>query len=271
MLQIISVVSTSILPLAFVGIWLTSDERNHSFRSIGISLIAIWMGAQILQITTLSAEELGASYLRTFFLVLIVGIKTYAAIYIGLMYARRRALRFYGIYAYATAREYDSITCFWSMRPEALIRGAAVTLAAIVLTIAAFRFIDVSVSDLVELGQAEDETASFISLVALALIAFSEEIIYRLGIQNWLSSLSSSFEYGRWLGILGSSGLWAIAHSGLIEPDWVKLIQIFSYGIALGWLNDKYGVAICIVSHVTFNISLVLLSGYVEFAPVMIK
>ena len=51
----------------------------------------------------------------------------------------------------------------------------------------------------------------------------------------------------------GSPG--ARISAGTLEPDWIKLAQVFPAELALGWLARKHGIEACILAHVVFNIA----------------
>jgi membrane protease YdiL (CAAX protease family) len=95
---------------------------------------------------------------------------------------------------------------------------------------------------------------SLILALALMEFAIAEEIIFRLGIQNGLAKLFRLRGNGYWLAIAVSAALWALAHGNVINPAWVKMVQIFPIGLALGFLFRKYGVEACIVAHGIFNV-----------------
>ena len=95
--------------------------------------------------------------------------------------------------------------------------------------------------------------------------AFFEEIVFRLGIQSFLARQFRLQGRKYWIAIVLTSALWAIGHAGTMDPEWVKLAQIFPIGIALGALFRKYGVESCILAHGIFN--LVML----PYAPHLIR
>jgi membrane protease YdiL (CAAX protease family) len=47
--------------------------------------------------------------------------------------------------------------------------------------------------------------------------------------------------------------VWALAHGGRVEPEWVKWVQIFGLGLALGVLRLRRGLEACVVVHLLFN------------------
>ncbi|TET50864.1 MAG: CPBP family intramembrane metalloprotease [Anaerolineales bacterium] len=104
-----------------------------------------------------------------------------------------------------------------------------------------------------------------ISLVVALAYGFSEEVFFRLGIQRWLSRyLGKRLPPGRlqfWFPIGLSAFLWTLGHAGQLEPEWVKLAQIFPAGLALGWLCERRGVESTMIVHVVFNVVMVLLAS----------
>lgn len=101
-------------------------------------------------------------------------------------------------------------------------------------------------------------------LTALVLIAFAfgEEILFRLGIQNYLAQQFRLNGDKYWIAVVLTSGLWALAHANILTPEWIKIVQIFPFGIALGFLFKKYGLESCIFAHGIFNLSMMGLSPY---------
>jgi membrane protease YdiL (CAAX protease family) len=95
-------------------------------------------------------------------------------------------------------------------------------------------------------------------IIILLEVAIAEEIVFRLGIQNFLGRLLKDRSY--WIAIALTSAIWTLGHAGVLQPDWVKLAQIFPIGLVLGWLYRKYGVESTIIVHSIFNVVLGLLS-----------
>ncbi|MFZ5966832.1 MAG: CPBP family intramembrane glutamic endopeptidase [Bacillota bacterium] len=102
-----------------------------------------------------------------------------------------------------------------------------------------------------------DAKVSGLAALMLIEIAFCEEIIYRLGVQNYIAKL---FEFNvqktYWISILFTAILWTFGHANTLDPQWVKVMQIFPLGIGLGVLFQKYGVESCILVHAVFNIAM---------------
>ncbi len=93
-----------------------------------------------------------------------------------------------------------------------------------------------------------------ITLAVIALqFAFAEEIIFRLGIQNYLAR-QFNWRRGRyWISIFITAGFWSLAHANTLDPEWVKIAQVFPLGVGLGALSRKFGVESSIFAHGAFN------------------
>ncbi|MDE0128237.1 MAG: CPBP family intramembrane metalloprotease [Gammaproteobacteria bacterium] len=103
-----------------------------------------------------------------------------------------------------------------------------------------------------DMSQSMELTAA--SALAVSAMAISEELIFRLGIQNLLVRLFNWQGRQYWIAVLLTTLLWTIGHTGVLEPDWVKLLQIFPAGLALGWMFRKHGIECCIAAHLLFNL-----------------
>ena len=99
----------------------------------------------------------------------------------------------------------------------------------------------------------------YFSLITAVMAAWGEEITFRLGIQNFLAIYLKLGRSDYWAAIMITAFLWTLLHWGNIEPGWVKMVQIFPAGLALGWAFKKYGVEVCIATHAIFNVILVLI------------
>lgn len=121
-------------------------------------------------------------------------------------------------------------------------------------------------SDVAERFFAEPEEVNgsdslVIGLIAVSVVALEEELVYRLGIQNFVARIFGWWDRRYWLAILISATIWSVGHVGVLEPAWVKLAQIFPVGLVLGWLVRKHGIEACIVAHVVFNIAAMVMEA----------
>lgn len=106
-----------------------------------------------------------------------------------------------------------------------------------------------------------DEPSVLTALVLIAF-AFGEEILFRLGIQNYLAKQFRLNGDKYWVAVVLTSGLWALAHANILTPEWIKIVQIFPFGVALGFLFRKYGLESCIFAHGIFNLSMMWIGPY---------
>ena len=150
---------------------------------------------------------------------------------------------------------------------QALLAASAVAAGAAAFTAILFTLTSPRMSEFVrsvtnfDAGQVTVERLATPFMIVFVLeVALSEEIIFRLGIQNFLASVFNWRERRYWAAILFTSMLWTLAHVGAIEPWWVKPAQIFPIGLALGWLYWRYGAESSILAHGLFNLVALLLT-----------
>lgn len=99
-----------------------------------------------------------------------------------------------------------------------------------------------------------NQGVSLMALLAFATYAYFEELVFRLGIQNYLAGLFGRGRGRYWLAIALTSFVWALGHAGMVDPNWVKMLQIFAIGLSLGWLFRKCGIEACIIAHCVLNL-----------------
>ncbi|QNN23695.1 CPBP family intramembrane metalloprotease [Planctomycetales bacterium ZRK34] len=115
---------------------------------------------------------------------------------------------------------------------------------------------------------ASSEISTPLLICVVVVAALVEELMYRLGIQNFLGHHlkdlfgSHNAQMGYNTAIVLTAALWAAAHTGILEPDWVKLVQIFPLGLALGYLYRRAGAEACMTTHAAFNFIMVFLGDY---------
>ena len=102
---------------------------------------------------------------------------------------------------------------------------------------------------------ANSHTVTLLTLVTLLEFAFTEELIFRLGIQNYLATKLQGRANGYWIAIVLTSIVWTLGHAGSLDPTWIKFAQIFPVGLALGWLYRRNGTESTIVAHALFNLA----------------
>lgn len=83
-----------------------------------------------------------------------------------------------------------------------------------------------------------------------------EEVTWRFFLPALLLYLLKNMRL-KWIyTIVITSTVWSLAHAGMLHPEWMRFIQIFIYGLLLGWLFKKRGLEACLLSHMTCNIIL---------------
>jgi membrane protease YdiL (CAAX protease family) len=144
----------------------------------------------------------------------------------------------------------------------------AVAVGAVAYSALLFSLTSPEMSDIVKQGYGESEsgtgnTISLMQLIVVLEFAFAEEIVFRLGIQNYLAKQLNWRGGKYWIAVTLTAALWTSAHTGVLEPDWVKLVQVFPVGLALGWLFRKLGTESCILAHTLFNVVMAFVSPFV--------
>lgn len=151
-----------------------------------------------------------------------------------------------------------------------ILSSSAVAFAGIVFSVLLFWMTKPSISDIIMTRFAIDpsnniQTPTLLTILIVLVFAFAEEIIFRLGIQNFFAKCFRWQSHKYWLAIILTTSIWTLGHVGMMEPNWVKLVQIFPFGIALGWLFRKYGTESCIIAHSIFNLILLIPSEHLIY------
>ncbi len=102
-------------------------------------------------------------------------------------------------------------------------------------------------------------TAQIMAALALVFLApLVEEVIFRGFTQGGVTVLWPERWGGRYwargMGIVIPALLWALCHGGQIDPVWVKWVQIFGLGLALGVVRLRQGLEACVALHLVFNL-----------------
>lgn len=127
-----------------------------------------------------------------------------------------------------------------------------------IFTALLFKFTHPEISNfLKEMSKTEGNPSQYAvqisSIVFFLLVAFYEEIIFRLFIQTFFLYLLRKFSWGSLASILISSLIFATGHFGVLATWWVKFIQTFVIGIILGINMKKYGMETSFTIHAILN------------------
>jgi len=112
--------------------------------------------------------------------------------------------------------------------------------------------------DVRRLSMAPQALAVLIGLYQAVL----EEVVYRLGVQGFLTRRLKLSGRATWIAVAAGAALWTAAHAGTLDPNWVKMVQVFPLGLALGVLFRSYGVEIAILAHAFFNVLIIPLGPH---------
>lgn len=94
----------------------------------------------------------------------------------------------------------------------------------------------------------------FSDILIFIEFVLSEEIVFRMAAQNLIAKVFKLYGKKYWISIVCASLLWTLGHANTLNPEWVKFVQIFPIGIALGWLYRKHGAESSLLAHAAFNI-----------------
>lgn len=154
-----------------------------------------------------------------------------------------------------------------------LLWAPAIAAGGVVYSCILFTLVPVRVSDgLRELLESSSTSlalsmqSSFLGALVMIEFAISEEVVFRLGIQNYVAQVFKLRGNNYWIAIVLTAALWSTAHVNTLEPNWAKIAQVFPFGIALGVLSRRYGIETCIAAHGLFNLVLMFLApSLIEF------
>lgn len=139
-------------------------------------------------------------------------------------------------------------------------------LIAILYSTILFLLVRPSTSELIQtaFGKAGalDTKVTVQSILVVLEFAIAEELFFRLGIQSFLVRHLKLTDQTYWIAIVITAALWTVGHAGTLNPEWVKLAQIFPIGLMLGWLFKKYGAESTILVHGLFNVIFSFMAVY---------
>jgi len=146
---------------------------------------------------------------------------------------------------------------------------ATVAALSVGYSVVLFTLISPSPSEFLR-GLSESQSARFglgggpslLTAVVVLEFAFAEEIIFRLGIQNYLARIFR-LQGGRyWIAIVLTASFWSLGHANTLDPEWVKVAQVFPLGLSLGFVFRRYGTETCIFIHGAFNLIMMCLGSH---------
>lgn len=105
-----------------------------------------------------------------------------------------------------------------------------------------------------------DATAHKLEAALLAsTAAVQEELLFRFALLGLFTrALAGRGRVARATGVLLASVLFAVPHAGMVDPEWIKFLQVTVLGCILGALALARGPLAAVVAHVAFNLAVVL-------------
>lgn len=240
-------------------------EGQKGYKKLALALTFLWFITEII-IYCLYIDEGVLKVSSIFFDLLIFG-KMFIFASLGIYYSRSMNNKDVPILRKGFNKENE--TNFIEIH-KGLVYSCMVVIVALAYTYILFKVTNPQLPGSVEtfskLGKDNEVMLStkdnIVMLVVLVQVAIGEEILFRLGIQNFLAHSLKLEENKYWIAIVITAFLWALGHSSNLDPAWVKIAQIFPIGILLGIGYKKFGTECAILSHSVFNVAAFLLQGF---------
>lgn len=254
------IISSVTIALAFLYAWAKNFRETMEFMPVGLAFAGVVVGADLILIGLIGIESVSGSPTSIFLLDLLVAVRVYVFTVVGLLMARRLG-EFHAEAAIPRHGGAGPVPYGASVPSREAILFALLSVGFLVLySVGLFEITDAKLGSALQGRENLNTSISPLTVMAVAMIGFSEEIIYRLGIQNGLTYLWRSSRSGPHLAILVSTAIWCMGHIGAMDPDWVKVAQIFVFGLILGYLNRRFGIIPCMITHSLFNVVMALLT-----------
>ena len=144
--------------------------------------------------------------------------------------------------------------------------GVVVGLVNLIATLFVFHYFQVKEPpadpEFVKLFPNFTQMSPAVLAVPLACFAGSaavvEELIFRGGILGFLLRITRNNTVLAWVFITAVALVWAVLHYPNTTSPFLKIMQIFTLGIALGAMTRQWGLGSAIAGHVTLNIGAVI-------------
>ncbi len=251
------------LLIAFVAVWLTNFSATLRFARAGLVVAAVVVVLDLVLLGFLGTAALHESLTKIVFMEALAGFRAYVFTVVGLLFAYR--LNAY-IADQRAARPHDRPQTMYGMSaPSGIAVGYALlaTVLMIVFSTALFLLTNAQMGTAFQTDGPRSTEVSAAAVLIVVVAAFGEEIMFRLGLQNGLTWLLRATRFAHPLAVVITASFWSLAHIGALEPGWVKMTQIFVFGLLLGQLNRRFGVIPCIIMHVLFNAVFILMTPWV--------
>lgn len=163
----------------------------------------------------------------------------------------------------------DHLNRKWWMKFDLIVILGVI--AASVYTMLLFNLTQPKASEMIKIihesnqNNGTENMSVVLLIIIFARLAAAEELFFRLSVQTLVEWKFKHSKYCVHIAIVFASLFWSIGHVGVIVPEWVKMAQIFPFGIALGLSYRRYGIEAAILIHVVFNVAMIFLSpGFIS-------
>ncbi len=259
-LAAVYIIANICIALVFIVIWARNFRETTQYLRIGLTFVAIILAADATAIFLVGIDSVAKSLRWILFMDSVIAIRIYAFTVVGLLLASRlNDAHFEAPPFRFTVDQKTSYGVFAPSR-EAIVYALLAVVFMLLYSTILLQLSDAKIG-LAFQGKANPSLEiSPAIILAVASMGFGEEIMFRLGLQNGLTYLWRSSAYGHHWAVLGTSALWSIGHIGMVDPDWVKIVQIFVFGLVLGQMNRRFGVVPCMITHTLFNVAMAALT-----------
>jgi membrane protease YdiL (CAAX protease family) len=238
--------------------WASHRKELSTFKDLGIAFSVLYLVLQVLLVLLYFDPPLSFADFATAKLVILMLLdcfKLYVTLTLGCYYAYQLG---YPVFPLIKNRKtgfriWPNVTKLTSCVFLVIVVVALLTVFSYIL----FLITPFSISD----GLFGSGSSTLLIAVVTAFgPAVFEEIIYRVGIQNYLTKVLGDSRY--WVAVTLTTILWTMAHIDAMDIYWIKFVQVFPSGFLFAWLNKKYGTESAIIAHGLVNLlgDLMLLS-----------
>jgi len=246
--------------VAFVVVWLKNFQESKQYLPVAMTIALIVLATDVISLYVVGFDAITMSPTAVVTMEIIVAFRMCVVTMVGLLLAARlnNGYMVTASPGFAGVAK-TSYGISWPAR-EAVFYALLTVAFMVIYSTALFKLSGATINPLIA-GDADPSLdVAPIAIFALASIGFAEEIAFRLGLQNALTYWWRKSRFGHHWAVLCTTSLWSIAHIGVVDPEWAKLAQIFVFGLLLGQMNRRFGVAPCVIAHVLFNIIMAMLT-----------
>ena len=257
---VVFAIANWVMLVAFIVFWARNAQEARTYLSTGLMLVALYIALESVALYSFAADVFAQSTALTAVMLSISVVRIGTFTVVGLILSERLNRASAAAGPSGAAVHYPSRYGQFIPTRRAVASALLAVLFMLVYTVVLFRLAGASPSAafLQQVDSAIE--VNFAAILAFATVGFAEEIVFRLGLQNALTYRWRHSEYGHYWAIVATSALWSLGHVGAVEPDWVKIAQIFVFGLILGHMNRRFGIGSCIITHSAFNAAMAAFS-----------